>query len=116
MSDTITAADRTPYFITPIAPFVVIVIFIINGGIHNNHNSNNIVWFATFPNKVVGYFLHYVGILILTVTFRRPYRMAACSQRAVLGGLDLPHVCICYMEDSVGPALHPNHCMKPHYN
>lgn len=85
MSDTITAADRTPYFITPIAPFVVIVIFIINGGIHNNHNSNNIVWFATFPNKVVGYFFHYVGILILTVTFRRPYRMAACSQRAVLG-------------------------------
>lgn len=84
MSDTIAAATKPPYFLTPTAHFVVIVI-IINGGIHNNHNSNNIVWFATFPKRVVGYFFHYVGIPILRVTFGRPYKMVACTQRAVLG-------------------------------
>lgn len=53
MSDTIAAANKNHNFLTLIDRFVVIVI-IINGGIHNNHNSNNIVWFATFPKRVVG--------------------------------------------------------------
>lgn len=55
----LTVANKTHYFLTPTAHFAVIVI-INNGGIHNNHKSNNIVWFVTFPKRVVGYFFHYV--------------------------------------------------------